>query len=131
MHLGHIEPVLWVTEYLTEEVLVLAEDSVAAVAEAVADSDSGGKFKLQVILKSNLQKGRFLCQEAMVQARPVKVPVLDAVWAAARGKVKAGWADLQRQGRVEIVYAQAAVRQSLMLSGNPAINEVVQNVEQK
>gem|GEM_PF-3209989 len=78
-----------------------------------------------------MQKGRFLCQEATVQARPAKDPAQDVVWDVVRDKGKAEWVDLQPQGRAEIVYAQAVVQRSLILWGNPVIREVVQNVEQK
>ena len=78
-----------------------------------------------------LQKGRFLCQEVMVQVPLVKVRAQVVVWAEARDKAEAGWADRLLRGRAEIVYAQAAVRQSLILPDSPAIREAVQNVERK
>ena len=66
-----------------------------------------------------------------VQARLAKDQVQGVVWDAVRDKVEAEWVDRLPQGRVEIAYAQAAVRQSLMLPDSLVIKEVVQNVEQK
>ena len=69
----------------------------------------------------------------MVQARLVKAPAQDVVWGEAkvRARVEAEWADRLQQGRAEIVSAQAAVRQSLMLRDSLAIKKAVRNVEQK
>ena len=78
-----------------------------------------------------LQKGRFLCQEVMVQVRLVKARAQVVVWAEARDKAEAGWAGRLPPGRAEIVYAQAAVRQPLILPDSLAIKEAVQNVERK
>jgi hypothetical protein len=67
----------------------------------------------------------------MVQAPLVKVRAQVVVWAEARDKAEAGWADRLPPVRAEIVYVRPAVRQSLMLPDSLAIKEVVQNVGQK
>jgi len=59
----------------------------------------------------------------MVQAQVAKV------WGVVR--VEAEWVDRLLQDRAEVVYAQAAVRQSLILPDSPAIKEAVQNAERK
>ena len=78
-----------------------------------------------------MQKGRFLCQEVTVRVLLVKARAQVVVWAEARDKAEAGWADRLLRGRAEIVYAQAVALQPLMLPDNLAIKEVVQSVEQK
>ena len=67
----------------------------------------------------------------MVQAREARDPAQVAVWDAVRDKVGAGWADRMQQDRAEIVYAQAAAQQCLMLPDSPAIKEAVQSAELK
>jgi hypothetical protein len=57
----------------------------------------------------------------------VKDQVQDEEWV----KAKAEWADPLLRGRAEIVCAQTAEQQFLMLPGNPVIKEVVLSVEQK
>jgi len=67
----------------------------------------------------------------MVQVRLVKARAQVVVWAEARDKAEAGWADRLPPGRAEIVYAQVAVQRSLMLPDSRVIKEAVQNVVQK
>jgi len=78
-----------------------------------------------------LQKGWILCQEATVQGQPVRVPARAGVWAENRARVEAGWADHLRQGRAEIVCAQAVEQRSFMLPDSRAMQKAVLNVEQK
>ena len=81
-------------------------------------------------LKLNIRKD-MLCQEVTVQDQLVK----DQVQAKTKGwgvvRVEAEWVGLLLRGRAEIVYAQAAAQQSLILPDSLAIKEAVRNVVQK
>ena len=67
----------------------------------------------------------------MVQGLQAKVPAQAGVWVEAKAKVEAEWAVHLPLDRVEIVYAQVAAIQSLMLQGNLVMQKVVQNVVRK
>ena len=67
----------------------------------------------------------------MVQGLQAKVPAQAGVWVEAKARVEAEWAVRLPLDRVEIVYAQVAAIQSLMLQGNLVMQKVVQNVVRK
>jgi len=53
------------------------------------------------------------------------------VWDEARARVEAEWADHLQRGRVEVVFAQAAERKSLILPDSLAMQKAVPSVEQE
>ena len=67
----------------------------------------------------------------MVQGLQAKGPAQAGVWVEAKAKVEVEWADHLPLDRVEIVSAQVAAIQSLMLQGNLVMQKVVQNVVRK
>jgi len=69
----------------------------------------------------------------MVQARQVRDPAQVVEWdeAKVRARVEAEWADRLQQDRAEIVCAQAAEQQLLILQDSHVMQRVVLSVEQK
>ena len=67
----------------------------------------------------------------MVQGLQAKVPAQAGVWVEAKARVKAEWAVRLPLDRVEIVYAQVAAIQSLILQGNLVMQKVAPNVVRK
>ena len=67
----------------------------------------------------------------MVQGLQAKVPAQAGVWVEAKARAEAEWAVRLPLDRVEVVYAQVADIQSLILQGNLVMQKVVQNVVRK
>jgi len=66
-----------------------------------------------------------------VQGLAVRVPVVDGVWAEARAKVEAEWADHFPQGRAEVVSVRTVEQRSPMLQDSLVMRKAVLNVARK
>ena len=67
-----------------------------------------------------MQKGRFLCQEVMVQVPLVKARAQVVVWAEARDKAEAGWAGRLPPGREETAFVLIVEQPHHTLQVSPA-----------
>ena len=67
----------------------------------------------------------------MVQGLPARVPAQAGVWAEAKDKVEAGWADHLQQGRAVIAYVQTAGKRLHMLPDSLVMQKAVLNVVRK
>ena len=66
-----------------------------------------------------------------VQVLVAKDPAQAGVWAKARARVEAEWADHLQQGQAEVVYARTAEQRLLMLPGSLVMQKAVLNVVRK